>query len=248
MMENKTMYIYGKRAVYEALRSTHHVDHIFLGKEMQSRDLARFKNQSLESHVPFTILSKSQLQKYCGPVVHQGIVAQMPDYKYINKSNLLRSINDAERPLILVLDQIQDTHNMGAIIRTAELCGVTAIIIPEKTSADINPTVAKTSAGAIFHTNIYRTSNIEQTLDLLKAHNFKFAALMPAKKDNIYQTELDSSLVLLIGSEGAGLRKNLLAYCDLQISIPQMGKLDSLNASVSTAVVLFEIMRQREYT
>jgi 23S rRNA (guanosine2251-2'-O)-methyltransferase len=241
------MFIYGKRAVYEALRSTHQVDHIFLAKEMQPRDLARFKNQATDSNVPVTVLSKSQLQKYCGPVVHQGIVAEMPEYKYINKSNFLSHISDAERPLILVLDQIQDTHNMGAIIRTAELCGVTAIIIPEKTSAEINPTVAKTSTGAIFHINIYRTNNIEQTLDLLKSHNLKFAALMPGKKDNIYQTKLDSSLVLLVGSEGAGLRKNLLPYCDLQISIPQMGKLDSLNASVSTAVVLFEIMRQREY-
>jgi 23S rRNA (guanosine2251-2'-O)-methyltransferase len=171
----------------------------------------------------------------------------MPEYNYINKSNLLSNINDIESPLILVLDQIQDTHNMGAIIRTAELCGVTAIIIPEKTSAEINPTVAKTSAGAIFHTHIYRTNSIDQTLDLLKSHNLKFAALMPGKKDNIYQTKLDSSLVLLVGSEGAGLRKNLLPYCDLQISIPQMGRLDSLNASVSTAVVLFEVMRQREY-
>ena len=172
----------------------------------------------------------------------------MPEYKYINESNLVRNINDIENPLLLFLDQIQDTHNMGAIIRTAELCGVTAIIIPEKTSAEINPTVAKTSAGAIFHTNIYRTNNIEMTLDMLKAHNFTFAALMPGKRDNIYQTKLDSSLVLLVGSEGGGLRKNLLPYCDLQISIPQMGQLDSLNASVSTAVVLFEIMRQREYS
>jgi 23S rRNA (guanosine2251-2'-O)-methyltransferase len=241
------MHIYGKRAVHEAMRSTHQVDHIYLAKEMQPKDLARFKNQAAATKVPVTVISKTQLQKYCGPVVHQGIVAEMPEYNYINKSNLLSNINDIESPLILVLDQIQDTHNMGAIIRTAELCGVTAIIIPEKTSAEINPTVAKTSAGAIFHTHIYRTNSIDQTLDLLKSHNLKFAALMPGKEDNIYQTKLDSSLVLLVGSEGAGLRKNLLPYCDLQISIPQMGRLDSLNASVSTAVVLFEVMRQREY-
>jgi len=242
------MYIYGKRPVYEAIRSEQIVRQIYLAKEMQKKDFLRYQELAAKNDVPVTVLSKSQLQKYCGPVVHQGIVAEIPGYRYIENKNLIKNINDAENPLILVLDQIQDTHNLGAIIRTAEICGVTAIIIPEKISAEVNPTVVKTSAGAIFHTNIYRTEDLSKTLDLMKKEKLTFAALMPGRNENIYQTKLDTSLVLLIGSEGAGLRKNLLAYCDLQVSIPQIGRLDSLNASVSTAVVLFEIMRQREYT
>ena len=242
------MYIYGKRPVYEAIRSVQIVKQIYLAKEMQKKDFLRYQELAAKNDVPVTVLSKSQLQKYCGPVVHQGIVAEIPGYKYIENKNLIKNINDTENPLILVLDQIQDTHNLGAIIRTAEICGVTAIIIPEKISAEVNPTVVKTSAGAIFHTNIYRTEDLSKTLDLMKKEKLTFAALMPGRNENIYQTKLDTSLVLLIGSEGAGLRKNLLAYCDLQVSIPQIGRLDSLNASVSTAVVLFEIMRQREYT
>jgi len=242
------MHIYGKRAVFEALKSMHQVDHVYLAKEMQRKDLERFKDRAAATEVPLTVLSKAQLQKYCGPVVHQGIVAQMPDYRYINKSDLFGFMNAVKIPLILVLDQIQDTHNLGAIIRTAEICGVTAIIIPEKTSAEINPTVAKTSAGAVFHINIYRTRELSEILDDLKKENLKFAALMPGKNENIYQTKLDIPMGLIIGSEGAGVRKNLLAYCDLQLSIPQMGKLDSLNASVSSAVVLFEVMRQKKYS
>ena len=241
------MYIYGKRPVYEAIRSGQIVKKIYLAKEMQKKDFLRYQELAAKNDVPVAIFSKSQLQKYCGPVVHQGIVAEIPGYKYIDKKNLIKKINDAENPLILVLDQIQDTHNLGAIIRTAEICGVTAIIIPEKISAEVNPTVVKTSAGAVFHTNIYHTKDLNLTLDSLKNEKLTFAALMPGNSDNIYLTKLDIPLVLLIGSEGTGLRKNLLAYCDMKLTIPQAGRIDSLNVSVSTAVVLFEILRQRCY-
>ena len=242
------MYIYGKRPVYELLRSEHPVRHIYLAREMQQKDRVRYQNQAAGKGVSLTLLPKAQLQQYCGPVVHQGIVAEIPEYKYIDDTTLFEYIDASENPLIIVLDQIQDTHNLGAIIRTAEICGATALIIPEKTSAEINPTVMKTSAGAVFHTQIHRTEDINTTLDALKEKELSFAALMPGERDNIYLTKLDVPLVLLVGSEGAGLRKNLLMYCDLNLSIPQFGKLDSLNASVSTAVVLFEITRQRRFT
>lgn len=242
------MYIYGKRPIFELLNSEHPVLHLYLAKEMQPRDISRYQSQAAGRNIQFTMLPKAQLQKYCGPVVHQGVVAQLPGYGYLDKNGLIRCINNTDNPLLLVLDQIQDTHNLGAIIRTAEICGVTAIIIPEKSSAEINPTVVKTSAGAVFHTNIYRPSDLPGTLDQFKNENLTLAALVPGQKENIYETKLTMPLALLIGSEGAGVRKNLLTHCDRQLSIPQLGRLDSLNASVSTAVVLFEITRQRQYT
>jgi 23S rRNA (guanosine2251-2'-O)-methyltransferase len=197
--------------------------------------------------VHITTRAKAELQKYCGAVVHQGVVAQIPHYHYIDQTALLQRIKTTETPLIVLLDQIQDTHNLGAIIRTAEICGVTALVIPEKTSAAVNPTVIKTSAGAVFHQNIHQTRDISKLLSIFKQQNLTLFALMPGSPKHIYQFQLNVPLVLLIGSEGAGLRKNLAKACDQHISIPQIGHLDSLNASVSTAVVLFEIMRQRNF-
>jgi 23S rRNA (guanosine2251-2'-O)-methyltransferase len=246
MVEN-TMYIYGKQPVWEALRSSHRIKNIFIAREMQKKDFHRFKDLGEKNGVPVSISSKSQLQKYCGPVVHQGIVAEIDGYTYTGQQPLLKILRKAENPLVLVLDQIQDTHNLGAIIRTAEICAVTAIIIPEKVSAEINPTVVKTSAGAVFHSKIHRTTDLKSILYTLKDLNLTIAALLPGQNLTIYETDLKQPLALIIGSEGSGVRKNLLPFCDLNLSVPQVGKLDSLNASVSTAVVLFEILRQRRY-
>jgi 23S rRNA (guanosine2251-2'-O)-methyltransferase len=241
------MYIYGKRPVWEALRSSHTVNQIFIAREMQKKDFLKFRDLADKKGVTASVLSKSQLQKYCGPVVHQGIAAQIDGYRYTDQNLLLKTIIQTQNPLILILDQIQDTHNLGAIIRTAEICAVTAIIIPEKVSADINPTVVKTSAGAVFHSKIHRTQDLKSVLIQLKELKLIITALMPGQNKNIFQSNLNIPLALIVGSEGSGVRKNLLPYCDLQLSIPQAGKLDSLNVSVSTAVVLFEIMRQRKY-
>lgn len=246
-MVGNTMYIYGKRPVWEVLRTSHKVQQIFLAREMQKKDFHRFRDQAEKNNLPITVVSKSKLQKYCGPVVHQGIVAEIIGFKYTDQDSLLNYSKQAENPLLLVLDQIQDTHNLGAIIRTAEICGVTAIILPEKVSADINPTVVKTSAGAVFHSIIHRTADLNSLLDNLKELDFTFAALMPGQKENIFKTNLKMPLVVIVGSEGTGVRKNLLSYCDLKLSIPQAGRIDSLNVSVSTAVVLFEILRQRKF-
>jgi 23S rRNA (guanosine2251-2'-O)-methyltransferase len=241
------MYIYGKRPVREALRSAHTVEKLIVAKEMQKKDFFNFRHLAEKRNIPFTAVPKSRLQKYCGPVVHQGIVAELAGYTYTDRKILFSRIKKTAGPVVLILDQVQDTHNMGAIIRTAEICGVTAIIIPEKTSADINPTVAKTSAGAVFHCNIHRTEDLNLIIGDLKKSGLTCMALMPGRKETIFQADLRQPLVLIIGSEGSGVRKNLLSVCDMQLSIPRAGRVDSLNVSVSTGIALFEIMRQRLY-
>ena len=241
------MYIYGKRPVWEALRSSCRVKHLFIARELQKKDFYQFRELAEKHSVAITVSSKGQLQKYCGPVVHQGIVAEIDEFRYISWPALHNILESTDNPLLLILDQIQDTHNMGAIIRTAEICGVTAIIIPEKISAEINPTVVKTSAGAVFFSKIHRTGDLTSSLQKLKELNVSVAALVPGNSQNIYKTDLKIPLAVIVGSEGRGVRKNLLSLCDMNLSIPQAGKLDSLNASVSAAVVLFEILRQRKY-
>jgi len=149
--------------------------------------------------------------------------------------------------LLLILDQIQDPHNLGAILRTAEAAGVTAVIIPEKGSAEITGTVAKTSAGAVFHIPVHRTGDLFALTGKLKDRGIKIFTLAPGKQEIIYRCDLNCPLALVIGSEGKGVRKNLQNLSDDTISIPQTGRTGSLNASVSAALIIFESVRQRKF-
>jgi len=239
--------IYGRRPVYEALRSNHKIHKLILARELPARDSGPYQELANKKQIKIELMARAAFQRYCGPVVHQGIAAEMPAYRFIDEHTLLKIISGSEKPMVLILDQIQDTHNLGAIMRTAEICGVSAVILPEKTSAGINPTVAKTSAGAIFHLPIHQTGNLSTVMEQLKNSGLQLAALVPGQQNILYESRLNIPLALIIGSEGKGVRKNILNTCDIKLTIPQVGRLDSLNASVSTAVVLFEIMRQRMY-
>jgi 23S rRNA (guanosine2251-2'-O)-methyltransferase len=190
-------------------------------------------------------LEKSKMQKFSGPVPHQGIIAQLEGYRYVSKAQANKLIRTANQPLIVILDQIQDPHNLGAIIRTAEVTAVTLVIIPEKGSAEVNATVAKTSSGAIFHVPIYRVAHLFSLLENLINIDVKLTAMVPSAEQSIYDADLRGPQALIIGSEGKGVRKNVLKYCPVKLQIPGMGRVASLNASVSTAVVLFEVLRQR---
>ena len=190
-------------------------------------------------------MPKAKMQILCGAVVHQGYAAELADYKYLTEPDLLQLIGNTARPLILILDQIQDTHNLGAIIRTAESVNLTALVMAEKGGAEINATVAKTSAGAIFHCPIHRTADLFVFLETLKATGLKIVGTVMGRQNTIYQADLRTGLAVIVGSEGKGIRKNILGHCDEQVSIPMWGRIDSLNVSVSTAVILYEIIRQR---
>ena len=178
-------------------------------------------------------------------MLHQGIVAIMDEFKYLTEKKLFDTIKSTESPLLLILDQIQDPHNLGAILRTAEIAEVSAIILPEKGSASVTSTVAKTSAGAVFHCPVHRTTDLPGLMENLKDQNLNMVAMVPHSQETIYDANLRGPLVIVVGSEGKGVRKNIQRLCDKSISIPGKGKVDSLNASVSTAVVVFEAIRQR---
>lgn len=190
-------------------------------------------------------MPKAKLQILCGAVIHQGFVAQMGEYRYVMENNLFQFIKEDPHPVILILDQIQDTHNLGAIIRTAESVRVTALVIAEKGGAEVNATVAKTSAGAIFHCPIHHAENLIVLLEKLKTAGIRIIGTVMNREKVIYKVDLTGGLAVIVGSEGKGIRKNILFHCDDQVSIPMRGSIDALNVSVSTGIVLYEILRQR---
>lgn len=245
--DDANFYIYGIQPIQEILRSNHPVDSLTLAKELEPRTKNQLLNLAQKRNIQINYLPKQQIQRLTGPVLHQGVAARLKQFKYLPENVLLKKINTTDNLLILILDQIQDPHNLGAIIRTAEICGVDAIIIPEKGSAKINATVAKTSAGAVFHLPIHQTNDLFIFMDKLKEFDIQIAATVAGQQNNIYQTQFPEKNAVIIGSEGKGVRKNIVKLADTKISIPQFGKVNSLNASVSAAIILYEIVRQKHY-
>jgi 23S rRNA (guanosine2251-2'-O)-methyltransferase len=243
--ETTELIIYGKQPVLEVLRSEHQINRVYIAREMDKKDSFKISNLAEKNKVRIIKTRKSELQKICGPVLHQGVSAVLDEYTYLSDDQLFIKISSSNNPLILILDQIQDPHNLGAIIRTAESAGVTAIILPEKGSASVSSTVAKTSAGAVFHCSICRTFDLGSMLLKLKEQNIELVALVTHRLETIYNADLSGPVAITVGSEGKGVRKNIQRLCDKSISIPGYGKVDSLNASVSTAVAVFEAVRQR---
>ncbi len=246
--KNEQLYIYGRQPVLQALRSSLKVEQVWLAKNLQGKGIGQIIRQTGKRSVPLQEIAKNDLQRFVGAVVHQGVVALVQKPPILSLplvKELLRKINE---PLLLILDQIQDPHNLGAILRTAEISGVDLIILPVKGSAELNATVAKTSAGAMFNLTYYFSPDLTKTLTELKTLGINILATMPASTQTMYETDLSAAVAIVIGNEGRGVRKHLLSFCDRQIAIPQFGKVNSLNASVSTGVILFEAVRQRHFT
>ncbi len=241
------LYIYGRQPVIEALRSDCDVQSLWLADDARGGSVGYIERLAGQRQVPLLRIAKNQLQQYVGAVVHQGVAARVKLRPYLDKEEFNALLRAGGPPLILILDQIQDPHNLGAIIRSAEISGVHCIVLPEKGSAGLNATVVKTSAGALFHIPFFTTPRLTDTLQQLQAQGVTIAALLPKAQQTIFETDLNVPLALLVGNEGSGVRKNLLSFCTLTMSIPQIGKVASLNASVSAAVVLFEIMRQKRF-
>ncbi len=237
--------VYGRQPVLEALRSQMMVEKIWIGAGVKGPGIRHIRSLAEKKEVEVKIIPKDGLQKKVGAVVHQGVAAAVVVQAIPDEEALLERMGQKKNPLLLVLDQIQDPHNLGAILRTAEISGVDAVILPVKGSAELTATVAKTSAGALFHVPIFRCDELTETLERLKSLNIKIVATLPRAETSMYQVDLSGGCAILVGNEGEGVRKNVLPWCDTALYIPQFGKLNSLNASVSTAVVLYEALRQR---
>jgi len=245
-MENEILKIYGRQPVVEALLSNKKVNKVWLAKGTSGKIIGRIEKLCLKRDIPLKKTGKNDLQKIVGAVVHQNVAAEVEFDPFITDDAFNTLINEKDI-LVLILDQIQDAHNLGAILRTAEITATNVVILPEKGSAGLNATVAKTSAGALFHVPLYSAEDLTAVIEQIKEKNINVYAAMGNTENNIYETDFSDSTAIVIGSEGKGVRKNIANLCNTRISIPQYGSINSLNASVSTAVILYEIVRQREF-
>ena len=230
------MYVYGKNVVNEILKDNTPIKKVFLSDNFSDKDILN-KLRSLNINTKYC--KTYELDKIVDGN-HQGIVLEVPDYQYFDIDDLL--VN--ENPLIVILDHLEDPHNFGAIIRTCEAAGVDGIIIPKNRSVDVNSTVMKTSTGALNHVKICQVTNLKNTMDYLKKKGFW---IVGTDMDGTDYTQVDykGKMAIITGSEGFGMSRLVKDNCDFIASIPMYGEVNSLNASVATAIIIYEAIKQR---
>lgn len=238
------MIISGKNSVLEALRADSNIEKIIIDKE-KSKLFAPVVAEARKKGIKVSFAEAVVLVKESGDKNNRGIVAKLGEYEYVDLFEIIKQIkNQGKHLFILILDGIEDPHNLGAILRVAESAGVQAVVISKDRACPVNATVIKVSAGASEHVNVAKVTNINQTIRSLKESNvFVYGA--DAGGDNIYQSNLIGDIAIVIGSEGKGLHQLTKTLCDGLIALPMLGKINSLNASVATGAVLYEAIRQR---
>lgn len=239
-------YIVGRNAVREALRSGRTIQRLFITNDKVQGSLQEIIGLAKDKGIELRRVDDKQLSKYADGVVHQGVVALAEPVKFADLGEVLQNWSSDKAPLLILLDGIEDPHNMGAIIRTAECCGATAVLIPKRHTAPINATVAKTSAGALESIPLVQVGNVAQTIEELKKQGFWVLGAHMEGQQTLYQADLTSPLVLVIGNEGKGLSRLTKERCDFLVTIPMYGRINSLNASVAAAILMYEAVRQRQ--
>lgn len=234
------VYIYGRHALEEALLSTPHViKKVFLDPTLRDREL-RSQLESLK--IPINELSAGQGEGLAGrDAVHQGIIALIdPAALLVSLDEFMKSIDVSTNPSVAVLAEVQDPHNVGAIIRSAAAFGLSAVLIPEHNTASLTGTVVKTSAGMAFRVPLVRIGNVNHALEVLKKKGFWIYGLAMEGATSLPEEKFDTPAAFVIGNEGAGIREKTLEACDIALSIPMHARTESLNAAVSAAVVFYE--------
>jgi 23S rRNA (guanosine2251-2'-O)-methyltransferase len=238
-------YIYGINSVTEALKSRgRNFEWIGMAKERHDLRLQRLIEDCRKVGLPVRFLPRTELDRMAGTAAHQGVVA-VTSAKQYNDLNDVIAAKRGEYSLIVVLDGIEDPHNLGAILRTADAAGANGIVIPERRSAVVTGTVTKTSAGASEHIPIAKVTNISRTIEELKDQNIWTVGLDERAEKTYDQLDYKMDCAVVLGGEGKGLHDLVKRKCDFLVSIPMLGKVPSLNVSVAGAVVMYEIVRQR---
>ncbi len=236
----------GRNAVLEAITKGRTIDKIIFKKGEVDGTLKMIRGKALDKGIVVQETAKRNLDEMAKSHNHQGVIAICPAHDYVEVSDILDYAKEkGEDPFILILDGITDTHNLGAIIRTADITGVHGIILPKRRSAGLTGIVSKTSAGAIEYVKVAKVTNISRTIEELKEKNIWVGSTSQGG-ENMYNTNLKGPLAIVIGSEGDGVSKLVREKCDFSLSIPMYGNIESLNASVATGVVLYEAIRQRK--
>ena len=228
------------------MRSGRTIQRLFITNDKVQGSLQEIIGLAKDKGIELRRVDDKQLSKYADGVVHQGVVALAAPVKFADLGEVLQNWSSDKAPLLILLDGIEDPHNMGAIIRTAECCGATAVLIPKRHTAPINATVAKTSAGALESIPLVQVGNVAQTIEELKKQGFWVLGAHMEGQQTLYQADLTSPLVLVIGNEGKGLSRLTKERCDFLVTIPMYGRINSLNASVAAAILMYEAVRQRQ--
>ena len=237
--------IEGRNAVMEAFRSGKTIDRIFVLDGCQDGPILSIKREAKKQDTIIRYVDKDRLDQLSETGKHQGVIAYAAAYEYAEVDDILNAAKEkGEPPFVLLLDNIEDPHNLGAIIRTAHQAGAHGIIIPKNRAVGLTATVARTSAGALNYLPVAKVTNLSKTIEDLKKEGLWFAA---ADMDGevMYDANLTGPIGLVIGSEGEGVSRLVKEKCDFIVSIPMKGQIDSLNASVAAGVLCYEIVRQR---
>lgn len=238
--------IYGRNPVIEALKSGTEINRIFIAKGAQHKAIDEIYKLARSAQIPVQQVDRKKLDSLFPGKNHQGVYASVAEMRYAEIEDILACAREkGEAPLLLVLDELEDPHNLGAILRNADAFGVHGVVIPKRRSVSLTGTVAKAAAGALQYVPVARVANIAQTLkDLKKEGLWICGTAMDGQ--NIYQAPLSGPLAIVIGNEGHGMRPLVAKQCDFTVSIPMKGRINSLNASVATGIVLSEVVRRKE--
>lgn len=239
-------YIFGRNAVLELL-SSNKVEILYIQKGNLKGSIEKIIGKAKDNKIIIKYVEKIKLDNMSEGGSHQGVAASVLEYEYYSVDDILKdAASKNEDPFIVILDEIEDPHNLGAVIRTAEVAGAHGIIIPKRRSATVNSTVYKASAGAANYLKVSKVTNITETIKYLKSKNIFVYGTDGDAKSYYNKTNLTGPIALVIGNEGKGISRLVKENCDELIKIPMYGKINSLNASNAAAIVMYEVVRQRD--
>lgn len=237
--------IVGKNPVLEALRSEQEVDKLLILKDNTDHVLKKVADMARKKNIMVQTVEKQRLEYLADGQVHQGVVALMAPFPYSTVEDVLNGAKKKGRdPFVVILDHLTDPHNLGAIIRSANLCGADGVIIPKRRSASLTAVSVKASSGAVAHTPIVKVNNLSQCIDDLKKKGFWIMAA-DMGGNPYYKADYKGAMAVVIGNEGSGISENIKKQCDFSVSIPIYGEIDSFNASAAAAIILAEAAKQR---
>ena len=235
-------WIYGKNTVRELLTGPRQVYEVMIQNQSKNDDIVKLCRKN---NIKMRMTDKNGFIKLVGNVNHQGVMALIDGYDYTPLEDIVRNIPEGKQPLLLMLDGMEDPHNLGAIIRTCDAIGVDGVIIGKNRSVGLNATVAKVSTGAIDHVPVAQVTNLSRTLDSLKKEGFWVVGCELDNSTDYRAVDYNMPLVLVIGSEGFGISRLVKEHCDMNVILPMVGHVNSLNASVATAVLLYQVYNSR---
>jgi 23S rRNA (guanosine2251-2'-O)-methyltransferase len=240
-------YIAGKHSVLEALRSGRTINKIWIAEGSRKELTQLIIGQAREQGIIVTFADKRKLDQMAPGLQHQGVVAQIASYEYTELEDLFRQLKEKpdQTPFLLILDEIEDPHNLGSILRSADCAGVHGVILPKRRSAALNATVSKTSAGAVEYVPVVRVTNLARTMEELKREGIWIAGADASAGQEVFDADFRLPIAIVIGNENRGIGRLIKEKCDFLVKLPMFGQIHSLNASVAASVLMYEVVRQR---